>query len=246
MQKNPLSSVIETANGPLFVDPSTDLIPDDGVNSENEQMKYEMFKFLAGVSGFGQWQFTSTRKKLSGTVHGERPLLAGVTKLLKERKNLSAAPTRLAVLRYSIVPRSRNCRRLHFFVIVHVRPTDKLIREQWRRTYGQLQREHNFNIIFVTGFAHNGSLDDELKAEASLYGDILQAQFHDTYRNLTLKNIAALRFVAAMCPTVQAVVKLDDDVAWNIEGTKSTVDESIKDGYIRCIKYVSLLTNPFE
>ncbi|KAK6046690.1 hypothetical protein COOONC_15805 [Cooperia oncophora] len=52
-------------------------------------------------------------------------------------------------------------------------------------------------------------------------------------------NIAALRYVAAVCPTVQAVVKLDDDVAWNIQGTKSVVDESIKDGRIRCMKHVT-------
>ncbi|KAK6041333.1 hypothetical protein COOONC_21162 [Cooperia oncophora] len=45
-----------------------------------------------------------------------------------------------------------------------------------------------------------------------------------------LQNIAALRYVAAVCPTVQAVVKLDDDVAWNIQGIKSMVDESIKMG----------------
>ncbi|KAK6050971.1 hypothetical protein COOONC_11524 [Cooperia oncophora] len=94
---------------------------------------------------------------------------------------------RLDVLKYSIVPRSRNCRRLHYFVIVHVRAADKLIREQWRRTYGQLQHEHNFTIIFATGLAPNKSLNDDLMDEAFLHGDLLQANFGDTYRNLTLK-----------------------------------------------------------
>ncbi|KAK6043408.1 hypothetical protein COOONC_19087 [Cooperia oncophora] len=101
---------------------------------------------------------------------------------------------RLDVLKYSIVPRSRNCRGLHYFVIVHVRAADKLIREQWRRTYGQLQREHNFTIIFATGLAPNKSLNDDLMDEAFLHGDLLQANFSDTYRNLTLKVRLSLIF----------------------------------------------------
>ncbi|PIO64270.1 hypothetical protein TELCIR_14109, partial [Teladorsagia circumcincta] len=53
-------------------------------------------------------------------------------------------------------------------------------------------------------------------------------------------NIAALRYVAAVCPTVQAVVKLDDDVAWNIQNTKRIVDDAIRDQRIYCPLHVSM------
>ncbi|KAK6052617.1 N-acetyllactosaminide 3-alpha-galactosyltransferase, partial [Cooperia oncophora] len=55
----------------------------------------------------------------------------------------------------------------------------------------------------------------------------------------TLQNIAALRYVAAICPTVQAIVKLDDDVAWNIQDTRSIVDDAIRTGRIHCAKHVT-------
>ncbi|KAK6020646.1 hypothetical protein OSTOST_13697, partial [Ostertagia ostertagi] len=88
--------------------------------------------------------------------------------------------------------------------------------------------------MFTTGLAKQESLNNDLKTEAAIYGDILQGIFLDTYRNLTVKNIAALRYVAAVCPTVQAVVKLDDDVAWNLQKTKAIVDEAIRDQRIYC------------
>ncbi|PIO64907.1 N-acetyllactosaminide 3-alpha-galactosyltransferase [Teladorsagia circumcincta] len=147
---------------------------------------------------------------------------------------------RLAVVNYSIVPGSRSCHGLHYFVIVHTRADDRLTREKWRSTYGQLQHQFNFNIIFVTGLSQRESLNNELRTEAATHGDILQGHFIDSYRNLTMKNVAALRYVAAVCPTVQAVVKLDDDVAWNIQNTKRIVDDAIRDQRIYCPLHVSM------
>ncbi|PIO62761.1 N-acetyllactosaminide 3-alpha-galactosyltransferase, partial [Teladorsagia circumcincta] len=147
---------------------------------------------------------------------------------------------RLAVANYSVVPRLRACHSLHYIVVVHVRVGDKLTREKWRSTYGMLKREFNFDIMFATGFAQQRSLNDDLRIEAAIHGDILQAKFIDTYRNLTVKNIAALRYVAAVCPTVEAIVKLDDDVAWNVQDTKLMVDDAISDGRIYCPLYVTV------
>ncbi|KAK6014639.1 hypothetical protein OSTOST_19973, partial [Ostertagia ostertagi] len=53
-------------------------------------------------------------------------------------------------------------------------------------------------------------------------------------------SIAGLRYVAAVCPSVEAVVKLDDDVAWNIHRTKLIVDYAIRNGHIYCAGYVSV------
>ncbi|EYC00298.1 hypothetical protein Y032_0116g546 [Ancylostoma ceylanicum] len=47
-------------------------------------------------------------------------------------------------------------------------------------------------------------------------GDILQADFLDTYRNLTFKTFAHSHYVAENCTNVRVVLKIDDDIAWNV------------------------------
>ncbi|KAK6030211.1 hypothetical protein OSTOST_03664 [Ostertagia ostertagi] len=83
--------------------------------------------------------------------------------------------------------------------------------------------------MFIAGLSREESLNDDLRNEAAIHGDILRADFIDTWQS-----IAGLRYVAAVCPSVEAVVKLDDDVAWNIHRTKLIVDYAIRNGHIYC------------
>ncbi|KAK6056804.1 hypothetical protein COOONC_05688 [Cooperia oncophora] len=141
---------------------------------------------------------------------------------------------RLAVLNYTIVPRSGICDHVHYLVIVIVSASDTETRQRWRNTYGQFQDKFNYSIVFAIGLSQNESFRDALNYEATTYGDMLQADFSDTYRNLTLKAMAALRYAAVTCTDVQGIVKLDDDVAWNMKTMKSVVDMSAKDDKMRC------------
>ncbi|KAK6030534.1 hypothetical protein OSTOST_03328 [Ostertagia ostertagi] len=63
--------------------------------------------------------------------------------------------------------------------------------------------------------------DLSIEREAETHGDILQ-------------NIAAMRYVAGVCTNVGAVLKIDDDVAWDVMSTASLIDSSITEGSIRC------------
>ena len=45
--------------------------------------------------------------------------------------------------------------------------------------------------------------------------DILQWDFIDHYRNLTIKSILGLKWASDFCSTAKFVVKLDDDVFFN-------------------------------
>ena len=58
-----------------------------------------------------------------------------------------------------------------------------------------------------------------LLSEASLHGDILQADFLDSYHNLTLKSVAMLRWFSTVCPSSRGsaappryLLKTDDDM----------------------------------
>ena len=57
---------------------------------------------------------------------------------------------------------------------------------------------------------------DLLEKEAEEYEDILQGDFQDSFRNLTLKDIMFLGWQQIYCPKVQFIFKGDDDVFVNI------------------------------
>lgn len=48
------------------------------------------------------------------------------------------------------------------------------------------------------------------------YGDILQGEFHDSFRNLTLKEIMFLNWLPRHCPRTQFIFKGDDDIFANL------------------------------
>ncbi|VDK52625.1 unnamed protein product [Gongylonema pulchrum] len=51
--------------------------------------------------------------------------------------------------------------------------------------------------------------------EAQQHGDLLQQDFIDRYRNLTLKAAMWISFVDAFCPRVSYILKMDDDAMIN-------------------------------
>ena len=55
--------------------------------------------------------------------------------------------------------------------------------------------------------------DDDLKIiqeEQKLYGDIVQGSFIESYKNLTLKAVMALKWVATYCQNAQYAIKVSD------------------------------------
>ncbi|RUS71339.1 hypothetical protein EGW08_020904 [Elysia chlorotica] len=55
-----------------------------------------------------------------------------------------------------------------------------------------------------------------LLSESKTYGDIVQEDFIDSYRNLSLKSVAILRWVSQFCSKSTFVLKVDDDMYINI------------------------------
>ena len=47
--------------------------------------------------------------------------------------------------------------------------------------------------------------------EAETYGDLVIADFKDTYENMTLKVGLALKWIVQFCPTAETVMRHDDD-----------------------------------
>ncbi|KAL6733962.1 hypothetical protein Aduo_004554 [Ancylostoma duodenale] len=150
----------------------------------------------------------------SSAVH-QRAEVKRINSLIKERfeqKDIPQEPL-LRARQYISVPPSSFCDGRDFVVVVHSRMHDLRTRNMWRRTHGSFQAMYRFALMFVVGKASTLFYKKFLENKVNTHGDVLQADFEDTYKNLTLKNLTALRYILVACPEVPAVLKMDDDVA---------------------------------
>ncbi|PVD37685.1 hypothetical protein C0Q70_00285 [Pomacea canaliculata] len=71
-------------------------------------------------------------------------------------------------------------------------------------------------ILFV--FGRSGHVDEHaiLWQEKEVWGDVLFADFTDTYRNLTVKVLTSLHYAATRCPATDFVLKVDEDTFVNV------------------------------
>lgn len=103
-------------------------------------------------------------------------------------------------------------------IYVHSGPENaerrRVIRNNWAST--DILHKHKAKLIFVTGQVEDENIQASLETESELYKDIVQSNFTDTYRNLTYKAIAGLKWVSQNCPNTVYVLKTDDDIVVDI------------------------------
>uniref|UniRef100_H2XRS7 Hexosyltransferase n=2 Tax=Ciona intestinalis TaxID=7719 RepID=H2XRS7_CIOIN len=83
----------------------------------------------------------------------------------------------------------------------------QVIRETWGSSGKRLSK-----LVFLLGKSDNTTVQSQVLEENNVHGDILQADFHETYRNITLKAIMGLKWVVKYCPRAAYVTKVDDDM----------------------------------
>ncbi|XP_016981204.1 beta-1,3-galactosyltransferase 1-like [Drosophila rhopaloa] len=72
-------------------------------------------------------------------------------------------------------------------------------------------------VVFITGRSKNVQSSRQLQMEADRYNDIIQEGFIDSYNNLTLKSVLALKQLNNRCSKTTAYVfKADDDTFVNV------------------------------
>ncbi len=89
-----------------------------------------------------------------------------------------------------------------------------MIRETWgnKAYHGDSRME----VFFATGLSSNASVKKSLEEESWTYGDILQEDFTDDYKNLTYKAVGSLRWILENCRKTKFVLKADDDAFVNV------------------------------
>ena len=71
-------------------------------------------------------------------------------------------------------------------------------------------------LLFVLGTHVQREYNDVIMSELNQHNDIIQGDFVDDYKNLTLKSLLGLKYVIEACPSTPFLLKSDDDMIINI------------------------------
>ncbi|GAB1601606.1 beta-1,3-galactosyltransferase 2-like [Argonauta hians] len=107
---------------------------------------------------------------------------------------------------------------LTFIVIVHTAPSHFERRFSIRQTWANKHFYKNLTvrIVFLLGKTLNNETQFKINNENSMYHDLVQGDFLDSYRNLTHKGVLGFRWITENCLHAEMVIKVDDDVFVNI------------------------------
>ena len=95
------------------------------------------------------------------------------------------------------------------------------IRDTWGSvtklgTWPRSSEKYSVKLLFVLGVSKNASLNAAVTKEAET-GDLIIADFEDSYFNLTRKVLIGFKWVVEFCPTAKYVMKTDEDNYLNVE-----------------------------
>ena len=102
----------------------------------------------------------------------------------------------------------------------------QVIRETWGKP--GTDRDSPVVLLFFIGSPkpdENPDVQKQIQKEYNIYYDIVQGEYIEDYRNLTLKSIQALKWVSMECKQAKYVLKADDDVYVNLALLVKTLDE---------------------
>ena len=131
---------------------------------------------------------------------------------------------------FLLIPKKLCLDDLDIVILVHSEQSKVERRKALRQTWGSLALnsisyslwpkkeilKYNFNLYFVFGLSKDEGLNDMISEENDKYGDIIQGNFIDHYRNMTLKSILGLKFIKEKCNNVRYFIKSDSDVFLNL------------------------------
>ena len=93
---------------------------------------------------------------------------------------------------------------LTYIIYVHSAPGNRKRRDNIRQSWGQVNLFTQFpsRIVFFVGLTSE-KIQSDLNKESQLYGDIIQSNYKDAYRNLTFKAMGAMKWISDYCPNTK-------------------------------------------
>ena len=90
--------------------------------------------------------------------------------------------------------------------------------------------------LFFVGRSPDPLVEAEIRSESGDFRDVIQADFLDTYKNLTFKAMSWMLWVDLYCPEVSTLVKTDDDMILDVFKLKNYTKDMTDKDRIHCRK----------
>ncbi|XP_075062899.1 beta-1,3-galactosyltransferase 1-like [Mixophyes fleayi] len=102
-------------------------------------------------------------------------------------------------------------------LLIPSRPEEAQTRNALRETWANETLINGINItrLFLLGSPTDNGTQETVVQESSMFHDIIQQDFIDSYINLTLKTLMGIEWVSRLCPNVSYVMKIDTDMFFN-------------------------------
>ncbi|XP_035825902.1 beta-1,3-galactosyltransferase 5 [Aplysia californica] len=112
-------------------------------------------------------------------------------------------------------PRYRTINGIHFRTVFFLGVPGEL---SWKWNSSGTHSSHMTSDLLNLGIKRRdrAGVIAKIKEESKQYGDIVQGNFTEAYRNLTIKNIMVMNWVLSRCPKIQYILKVDTDVVVNL------------------------------
>ncbi len=128
--------------------------------------------------------------------------------------------------RLSTLPCQKVKARRSIFIAVISAPANfdkrNMIRKTWRNYLKAVEQEDLMGLAgfaFILGLTENNFTQSVINEESNTFGDIIQIEMMDFYRNLSMKVAGLLNWLYKNnCRKVDYVLKVDDDVYVNVPG----------------------------
>lgn len=112
---------------------------------------------------------------------------------------------------------------VQLIVVVTSHPGHVELRRAFRAALpARVLKTHGIRRVFLMARINPAQLgydqvdQSAIEAEHLAFGDVVQGDFQEDYRNLTYKHVMGLKYAVRFCPQAQLVLKMDDDIAVDI------------------------------
>lgn len=116
---------------------------------------------------------------------------------------------------YSVCNNSDTKSPVYILVYVHSGPSNYQRRIVIRETWATQTLFPYIRLVFMMGKTMNEHIMKAIEYENTIYHDIVQEDFIDSYKNLTYKGIMALKWISIYCQQTKYILKVDDDIVVN-------------------------------